>query len=189
MFDLFRIGIGPSSSHTVGPMRAARMFATALDSEGLLETATGVRVELFGSLGATGKGHGTGPAVVLGLEGAEPDKLDPDVIAQRVEGIRAAATLRLLGRHAIAFRPDEDVRFHALRSLPKHPNGMTFTASRADGSVLAQRTYYSVGGGFVVDDSIEAAPPGASMPVPRRFTTGAELLALCGATQTRGRCP
>jgi L-serine dehydratase len=182
VFDLFTIGIGPSSSHTVGPMRAARRFALALERDHELSRAAHVRVELFGSLGATGKGHGSGAAVVLGLEGAEAETVDPDEIAPRVERIRAANELRLLGRHAVPFHLEKDVVFHKLRSLPKHPNGMLFTARAADGTELAQRTYYSVGGGFVVGDTTSADAPPVPVreeAVPHPFASGAELLAQC----------
>src|SRR5579884_249650 len=198
VLDLFTIGIGPSSSHTVGPMRAARRFALALDGEGRLEAAAQVTVDLFGSLGATGKGHGSDVAVMLGLEGEEPERVDPDLVPARVERVRREQELRLLGRRPIAFRPAEHVVFHKLRSLPKHPNGMTFVATDAAGGELARRTYYSVGGGFVLSDATgsetPAPPDAAPAPVPpsgpggaptrdRRvphpFATGAELLAAC----------
>jgi L-serine dehydratase len=186
VFDLFTIGIGPSSSHTVGPMRAARRFVRALERDGKLGDAAQVKAELFGSLGATGKGHGSDVAVMLGLEGEEPEKVDPDEVPARIEGIRTAASLSLLGKHPVAFRPDEHVVFHRLRSLPKHPNGMLFTALDAAGTELARRTYYSVGGGFVVGEATSAdapAVPTHEEAVPHPFTTGAELL---GACATRG---
>jgi L-serine dehydratase len=182
VFDLFTIGIGPSSSHTVGPMRAARRFALALEREQRLEATARVTVELFGSLGATGRGHGSDRAVEMGLEGAEPETIDPGVIAERVERIRVEETLRLLGRHAIAFRPSEQLVFHRLRSLPKHPNGMRFVASDGAGDELMERTYYSVGGGFVVGEATSTDAPPMPMHeenVPNPFTTAAELLALC----------
>jgi L-serine dehydratase len=182
VFDLFTIGIGPSSSHTVGPMRAARRFAAALEREGKLEATAAVKVELYGSLGATGKGHGSDLAVMLGLEGEEPEAIDPDVVLARVEAIRAAESLRLLGRRAVAFRAGEHIVFHRFQSLPKHPNGMRFAAFDAAGAEIAQRTYYSVGGGFVVPEAANAdAPPLPTHEerVPHPFTTAAELLSLC----------
>jgi len=182
VFDLFTIGIGPSSSHTVGPMRAARRFAAALEREGKLEATATLKAELYGSLGATGKGHGSDLAVMLGLEGEEPEAIDPDVIPGRVEAIRTAESLRLLGRHAVPFRAGEHLVFHRLQSLPKHPNGMRFAAFDAAGAELAQRTYYSVGGGFVVPEAASAdAPPLPTHEerVPHPFTTAAELLSLC----------
>jgi L-serine dehydratase len=181
VFDLFTIGIGPSSSHTVGPMRAARRFAVALEREGTFERAARVTVELFGSLGATGKGHGTDRAVLVGLEGAEPETIDPDTIAPRVARIAAEGTLQLLGRQAVALRPAEDLVFHRLVALPKHPNAMRFVAYDAAGGPLTERTYYSVGGGFVVGEAASADAPPVPVraeDVPNPFTSGAELLAL-----------
>jgi L-serine dehydratase len=183
IFDLFTIGIGPSSSHTVGPMRAARRFAAALEREQKLETTAQVRAELFGSLGATGKGHGTDMAIVLGLEGQEPETVEPDAVRPQVEDVRRAGKLRLLGRHPISFRP-ENIVFHRLRSLPMHPNGMTFVAFDSAGAEIARRTYYSVGGGFVVGEtaSAEDVPlPTYEERVQHPFTTGAELLSLAAS--------
>jgi L-serine dehydratase len=185
VFDLFTIGIGPSSSHTVGPMRAARRFVERLEREGSIELTGKVRVELFGSLGATGKGHGSGGAVMLGLEGEQPETVEPDDVAPRVDKIRAGSTIRLLGKHEVPFHGDQDIVFHRLRALPKHPNGMLFTAYGADGSELAQRTYYSVGGGFVVGESTSADAPPVRVreeAVPHPFTTGADLLGLCASS-------
>jgi L-serine dehydratase len=196
VFDLFTIGIGPSSSHTVGPMRAARRFALALERDGKLEAATRVRVELFGSLGATGKGHGSDGAVIVGLEGEEPERIDPDTISERVGRVRSEGRIALLGRHSVDFRPDgaspashgrghdvdDDLVFHRLRSLPMHPNGMCFTALDAGSAEIASRTYYSVGGGFVVGEGTSADAPPVVMhaeAVPHPFTTGAELLGRC----------
>jgi L-serine dehydratase len=184
VFDLFTIGIGPSSSHTVGPMRAARRFVKALEREGKLGDTRAVKVDLFGSLGATGKGHGSDKAVLLGLEGAEPETVDPDELPRRTERIEAGDPLKILGSHAIAFRPAEHLVFHKLRSLPKHPNGMSFTALDASGAEIAQRTYYSVGGGFVVGEQTSAdapAVPTHEERVPHPFTTAAELLSVCTA--------
>ncbi|HEX8793081.1 MAG TPA: serine dehydratase beta chain, partial [Polyangiaceae bacterium] len=188
VFDLFTIGIGPSSSHTVGPMRAARRFVLALEREGRLDDAAQVKVELYGSLGATGKGHGSDGAVMLGLEGAEPETVEPDAVRPRVEAITSGASLSLLGKKPVAFSPAEHIVFHRLQQLPKHPNGMRFSAFDAGGAEIAQRTYYSVGGGFVVGEATSADAP--AMPthetrVPHPFTTGAELLSLCA---TRGLC-
>ena len=184
VFDLFTIGIGPSSSHTVGPMRAARRFGLSLEREGKLAEAEQVKVELYGSLGATGKGHGSDVAVMLGLEGAEPETVEPDSVRPRVEAIGAGASLSLLGKKPVTFRPAEHIVFHRLQQLPKHPNGMRFSAFDAAGAELAQRTYYSVGGGFVVGEG--AAADALPMPthearVPHAFTTGAELLSLCAS--------
>ncbi|MCX4726093.1 L-serine ammonia-lyase [Streptomyces sp. NBC_01306] len=157
VFDLFSIGIGPSSSHTVGPMRAARMFVGRLKEDGLLAQTASVRAELFGSLGATGHGHGTPKAVLLGLEGHEPHTVDVDSADDEVTRIRTARRLRLLGTdlgdaHEIAFDPDTQLVLHRRRSLPHHANGMTLSAHDHGGPPLLDKTYYSVGGGFVVDE-------------------------------------
>jgi L-serine dehydratase len=183
IFDFFTIGIGPSSSHTVGPMRAARRFAMALEREGLLDETARIKVDLFGSLGATGKGHRSDMAVLLGLEGEQPEKLEPDTIPSRLDEIQRSGQLRLLGMRPLAFAP-EDLVFHGLRSLPKHPNGMTFTAIDGAGLSVLQRNYYSVGGGFVVGEATPSeapALPPRSESVPHPFGTAAELLALCRA--------
>src|SRR5262245_1324440 len=127
VFDLFSVGIGPSSSHTVGPMRAARTFVTGLADDGLLTGVTTVKAELLGSLGATGHGHGSGPAVLLGLEGEQPETVDTSTVAERVDKIRSTGRLMLLGQHEIDF-DDDSLVLHRRRSLPFHPNGMTFAA-------------------------------------------------------------
>jgi L-serine dehydratase len=178
-FDLFKIGIGPSSSHTVGPMRAAHTFATGLKADGLLANTQRVYAELFGSLGATGHGHGSDRAVLLGLAGEEPETVDTDAIAARVEAVKATGRLALLGSHDIAFDFNEDLILHRRRTLPFHPNGMTFTAYGSDATVLRERTYYSVGGGFVVDEKATGADriKVDETPVAYPFRTGAELLA------------
>ncbi|WP_431905452.1 L-serine ammonia-lyase [Micromonospora carbonacea] len=180
VFDLFSVGIGPSSSHTVGPMRAARTFVAGLKADGLLAEVARVRAELFGSLGATGHGHGSGPAVLLGLEGEAPETVDTDAVAPRVAAIRAARRLTLLGAQEVDFDPDRDLVLHRRRSLPYHPNGMTFAAYDGGGALLRERTYYSVGGGFVVDEAAAGADrivPDTTR-VPHPFGTGAELLAV-----------
>lgn len=175
--ELFTIGIGPSSSHTVGPMRAARRFAVRLRDAGTLDTTASVHCDLYGSLGATGRGHGTDRAVLLGLEGEAPETVDPASIPARVAAIRAAGLVTLLGEHPVAFDEREHLRFHRRETLPDHPNGMRFDAVDAAGAVLAEATYYSVGGGFVVDPAAGAprVVPDPT-PVPHPFRTGAELL-------------
>jgi L-serine dehydratase len=182
VFDLFSIGIGPSSSHTVGPMRAARTFAVGLDADGLLATTTSLRAELFGSLGATGHGHGSDRAVLLGLEGADPETVDTDTVTERVDRLRAARRLALLGRHEIPFDSDTDLVLHRRKSLPAHPNGMRFHAEGDGWS--RERTYYSVGGGFVVDEQAQGADriKVDDTEVTYPFRTGAELLAHCRRT-------
>ncbi|MGC4890544.1 L-serine ammonia-lyase [Micromonospora sp. DT227] len=184
VFDLFSVGIGPSSSHTVGPMRAARTFVSGLKADGLLADTARVQGELFGSLGATGHGHGSDRAVLLGLEGEAPETVDTDRVGSRVAEIRAGRRLRLLGVQEIDFDPDRDLVLHRRRSLPYHPNGMTFAAYDAADGQLRARTYYSVGGGFVVDEAAAGAdrivPDTTRVPYP--FLTGAELLAVTTGT-------
>src|SRR3989475_8462557 len=184
VFDLFKIGIGPSSSHTVGPMRAARLFALRLQHDGMLNATQRVKSELYGSLGATGKGHGSDKAVLLGLAGHESDTIDVDAIPGLLGAMRADKTLALAGSHAIDFNESEDLVFHRRESLPFHANGMRFSAFDAAGNELVARIYYSVGGGFVVSDEVAAdgsrpkqiAPDTTVLPLP--FHSGAELLAL-----------
>jgi L-serine dehydratase len=189
VFDLFSIGIGPSSSHTVGPMRAARMFAKRLDNEGLIERVTRVRAELFGSLGATGHGHGTPKAVLLGLEGQAPATVDVRGVEPDLERIRSQRRLNLLGSekgpgHAIAFDEDKDLVLHRRKALPYHSNGMQLTAYDAAGEPVLAKTYYSVGGGFVVDEDAVGADrivlDDTVLKYP--FRTGAELLDLSRQT-------
>jgi L-serine dehydratase len=187
-FDLFTIGIGPSSSHTVGPMRAAGLFAAALAAEGLDADAGALRVELFGSLGATGHGHGTVKAVVLGLEGHSPETVDPAIAGPVLARVRETGLLRLGGRREVPFRPDDDIVLHRRRRLPLHSNGMLFQAL-AGGVPLATRTYFSIGGGFVLADPGDPGPvsgepalaPGPAR-VPYPFSTAAQLLAQARAT-------
>jgi L-serine dehydratase len=185
VFDLFKIGIGPSSSHTVGPMRAARLFTQRLGSDGTLPRTARVRAELFGSLGATGKGHGSDKAVLLGLAGHEPDTVDVDAIPALLEAMRLERTVVLAGTQRVAFDERADLLFHRRQSLPLHPNGMRFTAFDVAGVELASRTFYSVGGGFVLSDELAAdgarqqrvVPDAAQLAHP--FHSGAELLARC----------
>jgi L-serine dehydratase len=180
VFDIFKIGIGPSSSHTVGPMRAARRFAQRLVEEGFEARVSGVRAELYGSLGFTGKGHGSDKAVILGLEGEEPDTVDVDQVDARVAQVYGNRQVRLLGRAPVAFEAD-DLVFHRREKLPLHPNGMRFSARGADGKVLFERIYYSVGGGFVVDHQGTAvgADAATERPIPHPFSSGDELLHTC----------
>ena len=182
VFDLFKIGIGPSSSHTVGPMRAAARFVQRwLDEAGLLQRTARVQVELYGSLAMTGRGHGTDKAVLLGLEGHWPDAIDPDGIPAVLERIRGEKRLRLGGTHAIAFDEAQDLVFNKRQKLPYHVNGMRYSAFDAGGALLATRDYYSVGGGFVVnqDEAAENRIVADTTPVPYPFHSGAELLAHC----------
>ncbi|MGE4071641.1 MAG: L-serine ammonia-lyase [Lysobacterales bacterium] len=181
VFDLFKIGIGPSSSHTVGPMRAACRFAGRLEEREVLARCVRLRGELFGSLAHTGRGHGTDKAVLLGFEGSEPDQCDPDLIPQSLERIRASKRLNLLGKHEIRFDEKTDLVFNKRQKLPYHSNGMRFTAYDERDEVLFTRDYYSVGGGFVVNHDEAAAdrivPDATPMPYP--FSSGDELLARC----------
>ena len=183
VFDLFKIGIGPSSSHTVGPMRAARLFVGRLQQGDLLTRTATVRCWLHGSLGATGKGHASDTAVLLGLSGMEPDTVEVEHIAPTLESIRSSQTLTLAGQHRIVFNEKEDLLF--MRApLPFHANGMRLMAWDAAGGVLADRVYYSVGGGFIVSDEVAAdgsrqkviAPDATVLPLP--FTSADDLLAL-----------
>ena len=181
VFDLFKIGIGPSSSHTVGPMRAARLFVGRLQHEGLLARTATVRCWLHGSLGATGKGHASDVAVLLGLSGLEPDTVEVEQIAPTLATIRGNKSIQLAGQHAIHFNEKEDLLF--MRApLPFHANGMRLVALDATGQELANRVYYSVGGGFIVSDEVAAdgsrqkviAPDATVLPLP--FTSGDALL-------------
>ena len=182
VFDLFRIGIGPSSSHTVGPMRAAGRFLQELERLGLLARVGGVRVELFGSLGATGVGHGSDRAVILGLCGERPETVDPERIGERLRRCRQEGRLALAGEHPIRFHPDRDLLFHPDVSLPHHANGMILTALDGTGRELYRNTYYSIGGGFVVDGK-EAAEdrlhPGDNTRLPCPFATMDDILEHC----------
>jgi L-serine dehydratase len=177
VFDLFKVGIGPSSSHTVGPMKAARMFAVGLSDDGLLPEVRTVRVCLYGSLGLTGKGHGSDKAVLLGLEGEQPATVDVDSILARLEAIAQRQAVRLLGEHEIGFTVAEHLEFNRREKLGYHPNGMRFTAYDENGTVLRERAYYSVGGGFVADEAGPASPADSGPVLPYTFTTAAELLA------------
>ncbi|MGJ7915374.1 L-serine ammonia-lyase [Massilia sp. LXY-6] len=180
VFDLFKIGIGPSSSHTVGPMRAAQVFVNGLKDAGLLAQVASVRAELFGSLGATGKGHGSDKAVLLGLEGQVPDRVDPDLIPAALARIRREQCIMLCGTHPIRFVEREHLLMYR-RSLPFHPNGMQFSACDATGTVVASKIYYSVGGGFVVDERAAGADRivADTTALAHQFKCGDELLAIC----------
>ncbi|MFC5743917.1 L-serine ammonia-lyase [Dyella tabacisoli] len=182
VFDLFKIGIGPSSSHTVGPMRAAARFGEHwLEEKGVLDRVARVRVELYGSLAMTGRGHGTDKAVLLGFEGQWPDKVDPDQIPGILQRIRSSGSLNLLGKREIGFDEKRDLVFNKRQKLPFHTNGMRFSAYDAEGRELATRDYYSVGGGFVVnpDEAAEDRIVADTTERPYPFTTGDELLKLC----------
>ena len=174
--DIFKIGVGPSSSHTLGPWRAAQRFVAACHDRGLLARVVSVRVDLYGSLAKTGKGHATDLAVVLGLAGEDPVTCDPTGLRARVDAVRAARRLSLGGAHAVSFDPATDVVFNRDRALPYHPNALTFTATLADATTHAE-TYYSVGGGFVVSEREPA--PVQPVPVPYPIATAADLARHC----------
>ena len=179
-FDMFSVGIGPSSSHTVGPMRAARRFAGRLARKESLATTARVRIELFGSLGHTGKGHGTDKAVVLGLCGEDPETVDTDTAVARMQDILQRRRLPVAGCEPIDFSAD-DIVFHRRENLPGHPNGMRFTAYDTAGLPLLSRVFYSVGGGFVVDDDAAAEDRIVEdeTELPHPFSSGDELLSRC----------
>jgi L-serine dehydratase len=177
-FDLFKIGLGPSSSHTVGPMRAAYRFVQELIAAGKLDRTANIIIDLYGSLALTGRGHGTDRAVLLGLSGETPDRIAPDQVELKVRRIREEHTLVLAGRHAIPFREADHLRFRIDKTLAFHSNAMRFTALDAQGAALSRNVYYSVGGGFVVDEAEtqhldDVAPP---LRVPYPFSSAAELL-------------
>jgi L-serine dehydratase len=181
VFDIFKIGIGPSSSHTVGPMRAARRFAERLRDDGQLAGVAAVKAELFGSLGFTGKGHGSDRAVILGLEGEDPSTVDVDAIPARVARVAETRRIGLVGAREVDFDPAEHLVFHRREKLPLHSNGLRFTARDAAGAVIAERVYYSVGGGFVVDHAgapADGSTPAEQVVVPYPFNTADELLKL-----------
>ena len=183
VFDMFKIGIGPSSSHTVGPMKAAAAFAADLDAAGLLDRVSRVQVDFYGSLALTGEGHGTVPAMLLGLEGQLPPTVDPLRLLPRTAELRQGAALKLAGRHDIGFDYARDVHLNKLKALPLHPNGMRFQAFDAAGEVMQQEHYYSIGGCFIVTEAQFGTPLATLSPPPFPFATGAELLAHCRREQ------
>jgi L-serine dehydratase len=180
VFDLFKIGVGPSSSHTMGPMTAACRFVEGLRDGGLIERTARVEVDLYGSLALTGKGHATDRAILLGLSGERPDRIDPDAADETVRAIRESGRLRLGGTHEIAFDEEADVRFLQRERLPHHSNGMRFTARDDAGEMLDSKVSYSVGGGAVVDEAAVArnAPPEGTWDVPFPFSSAEQLLAV-----------
>ena len=176
VFDIFKIGIGPSSSHTMGPMNAARSFVLLLAARGLLARTTQVSAQLYGSLALTGRGHCTDRAILLGLEGMSPDTIDSSTVEATLQRIRAGRRIRLLGEHEIAFDEPLNVLFHMDQVLPGHSNGMRFTAHDAALQVLAKEEYYSIGGGFVVQAGAEANVGAARREPPYEFNSGVRLL-------------
>ncbi len=187
LFDLYKIGVGPSSSHTMGPMRAACRFAQELDHDGLLDRVERIQTDLYGSLALTGLGHATDRAILLGLQGNQPATIDPAAIESVVAAIRAARRITLAGKHEIDFDETRDLLFHRDQMFPpdastKHPNGMRFAAFDANGAITAQRTFFSIGGGFITEDG-EADQPSREpqTPLPFPFHSAAELLEIARA--------
>lgn len=181
IFDLFKIGIGPSSSHTVGPMKAAALFSQSLQDSGELTSCKRITAEMYGSLAATGAGHGTPKAVILGLQGESPESVDTDAIPSRIESVRESGQLTLAEGHRIAFSYRDDLIMRRDEALPFHPNGMRFTAYNSNDETLISKVFFSVGGGFVIDESATdnqlLVPDTVSQPWP--FSTAKELLAHC----------
>jgi L-serine dehydratase len=187
VFELFKIGIGPSSSHTVGPMLAAHTFVQRLDASGSLNQVHRLQVTLFGSLAFTGRGHGTDKAVILGLSGQLPDQIDPDLIEEILQKIQDEAQIQLSGTCKIAFLEKTDLVFNKRKKLPYHSNGMRFSAFDQNRSLLLEREYYSVGGGFVVspDEAASDKIVKDETPLPYEFSSGNELLGLCARHKLR----
>ncbi|WP_299268617.1 L-serine ammonia-lyase [uncultured Psychrosphaera sp.] len=188
VFDMFSVGIGPSSSHTVGPMKAACEFVESLDEKGLLQQVSFIKTDLYGSLGQTGIGHGSGKAVILGLLGEQPDSIDPDTVTEKLKQIEQSESILLLGKHKAKFPRTNSIVFHRRKSLPAHSNGLTFFAyanTSAGSEVIFEQTYYSIGGGFIVKhQDFEQQKQAALLdvienPVPYEFSSGAELLEKC----------
>ncbi|NJJ55463.1 L-serine ammonia-lyase [Pseudomonas sp. B14(2022)] len=179
VFDLFKVGIGPSSSHTVGPMRAAATFVQALSDQQWLGETRRVEVRLYGSLSATGVGHATDRACVMGLMGEWPDQVDPTSINPRIQQLRESGRLLLAGKHEIAFNWQSDLLLLD-ESLPYHPNAMSLLAY-GDNGLLSEQTYYSVGGGFIIDaaEAASGIAPTSDVQLPYEFSSAVELLALC----------
>ena len=177
VFELFKIGIGPSSSHTVGPMKAAAAFAKGLVASGAVDRVASVEVALLGSLAFTGKGHATDKAAILGLSGEAPESVDPDAAEALVARVRETKRLNLAGRRLIAFDPERAISFDTLTPAPRHPNTMRLVARDAQGRALADETWLSIGGGFIIRDGAGADAAAAEARLPYPFRSGAELLA------------
>ncbi len=182
MFDLFKIGVGPSSSHTVGPMVACARFANDAETAGILEQVYAVKVDLYGSLALTGHGHATDVACVMGLMGEMPDSIDPDNMETLVNMVKGTSELPFAGQRFVPFDWDEHIEFHMAEVLPEHPNGMTLTALDENGSPLVSKTYFSVGGGFVVQQG-ENEALADDVPLPYPFDSAEQLLTHCRTNQ------
>lgn len=187
VFDLFTIGIGPSSSHTIGPMRAANAFVELLGEKKLLQDVGRVKIELYGSLGATGRGHGTDVAVLLGLQGEIAEKIDVDQVQPMVSEIRESKRLNLANGGSVLFQEEQDLILHRYEALPQHSNGAVFSAYADDKTVLLEQTYFSIGGGFVLTlEQIEnPAEESAEEELPYPFNSGDELIRLCEKNNMR----
>ena len=181
VFDLFKVGIGPSSSHTVGPMRAAYLFCQQLEHRDLISKTFSIKTELFGSLGHTGRGHGTDKAIILGLSGYQPDTIDPDIIEQIMATVEQTKAIKLSKNHSIRFDYKKHLTFHKRKMLPLHSNGMRFVAHDQDGNELLSKDFYSVGGGFIISHNklAEQEIIEDATELPYSFNSGDELLALC----------
>lgn len=176
-FDLFKIGLGPSSSHTVGPMKAARIFLEELKRDSIFQQVQKLQASLYGSLALTGIGHGTDRAILAGLSGRTPESIDPAELEPLVQSIKDSLQISLLDELKISFDPKQDLIWHRNQNLPRHPNGMKFTALSSDGQILREKNYYSIGGGFIVDDQADdQVPAGEARPLPFPFQTGEDLL-------------
>jgi L-serine dehydratase len=178
VFDIFKMGIGPSSSHTVGPMKAAHEFLVCLEQASTLPKVARIQIDLYGSLALTGKGHGTDKAILMGLLGALPHTVDPDTVDAKIDLIYQQQKIALLGEHIVPFH-ETDLRFYMEEVLPKHTNGMRFTAYTPEGTPMASEVYYSVGGGFIVTDAGFDHPTVDVQPAPYTFSTAHELLEHC----------
>ncbi len=187
VFDMFKIGIGPSSSHTMGPMRAAHRFLLGLEEKACLDKVARIKIDLYGSLALTGIGHGTDKALLLGLEGDLPDTVNPDTIESRLVKIRGENKLQLMSKHPISFTQKTDIEFFRRKSLPFHPNGMHFFAWNSAGDLLHDRVYYSIGGGFVVNEETAAQDKLKKdvTKVPYPFKSGNDLLKFSADTNLR----
>ncbi len=180
VFEVFKIGIGPSSSHTMGPMNAAADFVRALKEKDLIAQVAQVKVELYGSLAFTGKGHGTDRALIMGLENNRPHEIDPEYMERRLEEVLSTKALKLAGTCNISFELQDCISFNRKKVLPRHSNGMIFKASAQDQKELFSQTSYSLGGGFIFTEGLDSATDSSGKtPLPFVFKSAKELLAIC----------
>lgn len=183
--DLFTIGIGPSSSHTVGPMRAAEQFIRRIEAGGHARGLARLTCDLYGSLAATGKGHGTDRAIMLGFLGELPETVEPDSVAQRIDAIRSSGALRTPWGTMIPFQEKRDLDFKHIKPLPAHPNGMHFIAQDSQEMPLIEEIFYSIGGGFIMTEAEMAGSSSSHLDLPHPFTSAAELMQLCDERKAR----